>query len=70
MRKWLKEAREKKGLTMKSVAVAAGISECYYCQIESGKRNAAPNVAKKIASVLGISWVKFFEESTETEVLT
>ena len=61
MRDWLKEARHKMGLTLKSVATSAGISECYYSQIENGKRNASPPVAKRIASVLGVSWQKFFE---------
>ena len=65
MRKWLKEAREKSGFTMKSVATAANISECYYSQIENGKRNAAPSVAKRIATVLNIPWVLFFEDSAE-----
>lgn len=61
MRSWLKELRAKQGHTLKAVANAAGISECYYSQIENGKRNASPSVAKKIAAFLGISWAKFFE---------
>lgn len=61
MRTWLKEARTNRGLTLKHVATAAGISECYYSQIENGKRNASPPVAKKIAAVLNISWQLFFE---------
>ena len=61
MRKWLKEIREQKGLVMKVVADAAGISECYYSQIEGGSRNASVPVAKKIAEALGFSWQKFFE---------
>lgn len=67
MRKWLKEIREKSGLTMKSVANAANISECYYSQIENGKRNATPSVAKRIAEVLGFTWTRFFDEATEKE---
>ena len=61
MRNWLKEARVKKELTMKSVATAAGISECYYSQIENGIRNCPVPTAKKIAEVLGFDWQKFFE---------
>lgn len=61
MRKWLREIRAEKGFTLKKVASAAGISECYYSQIENGKRNATPPVAKKIAAFLGFSWEKFFE---------
>ena len=62
MRTCLKEARQKFGKTMKQIADAAGISECYYCQIETGARNASVPVAKKIAEVLELPWEKFFEE--------
>lgn len=65
MRDWLKKVRTEKGLTLKNVSKAAGISECYYSQIENGRRNASPYVAKKIATVLGIQWEKFFELTQE-----
>lgn len=61
MRAWLKKARTEKGLTLKNVSKSAGISECYYSQIENGRRNASPTVAKRIATVLGIPWENFFE---------
>ena len=61
MRKWLKKIRTKANKTMKNVAENAGISECYYSQIENGARNASVSVAKKIAEVLGFDWQKFFE---------
>ncbi|MCI8717324.1 MAG: helix-turn-helix transcriptional regulator [Lachnospiraceae bacterium] len=38
MRKNLKEARQKAGMTQKQVAEYLGISERYYRQIESGQR--------------------------------
>ena len=38
MRKNLKEARQKAGMTQKDVAKRLGISEIGYRQIESGKR--------------------------------
>lgn len=38
MRDWLKEQREKKGLTMKEMAEKLGISEGYYSYIEAGER--------------------------------
>lgn len=62
MRKWLKKMRIAKNMTMKNVASSAGISECFYSQIESGKRNPAVNVAKTIAKTLEFPWEKFFEE--------
>lgn len=61
MRSWLKTLRIKAGKTMKIVAENAGISECYYSQIENGVRNASVPVAKKIAEILGFDWQKFFE---------
>ncbi|MBR3967722.1 MAG: helix-turn-helix transcriptional regulator [Clostridia bacterium] len=60
-RDWLKDIRITSGKTMKEVSSEAEISECYYCQIESGDRNASVSVAKKIAAALGFSWQKFFE---------
>ena len=60
-RDWLKEIRISKNMTMKQVASEAGVSECYYCQIESGSRNASIAIAKKIATVFDIPWTKFFE---------
>lgn len=61
-RTWLKEIREGKGLSMKTVARDSDIAECYYCQIENGTRNASVKVAKRIAEALGFSWQKFFED--------
>lgn len=62
MREWLKKTRQNANMTMKQVAEAVGISECYYSQIENGTRNASVLVAKKIADTLGFSWQRFFEE--------
>jgi len=61
MRIWLKEIRDSRNFTMCEVSERAGISLCYYSQIESGKRNASVTVAKSIASVLNFDWQKFFE---------
>ena len=38
MREWLREKREERGLTMKDMAEKLGISESYYCLVESGGR--------------------------------
>lgn len=65
MRPWLKNIRIEAKRTMKSVSEDAGISECYYSQIENGTRNASVSVAKKIAEVLGFDWQIFFEEETK-----
>ena len=57
MRKWLKDHRTEKGLTMKELGAELGVSESYYCAIENGSRKAELSLpmAKRISEVLGIS---------------
>lgn len=57
MRKWLREARESKGLTMKQMAEKLLISESYYCAIENGtrQRNMDISLAERISETLQIS---------------
>lgn len=38
MRKWLRDLRNEKGLTMKELGEKLHISESYYCAIENGDR--------------------------------
>lgn len=57
----LRALRIKRGMTMKQVAEAAGISESYVCQIERGKQSMPVHTAKKIAAVLGFDWTRFYE---------
>ena len=61
MRPWLRELRKEKGMSRKETAKAAGMSVSYLDSIENGSRNASVPAAKKLASVLGFSWTKFFE---------
>ena len=61
IRAWLEKIRTKKKMTMREVATAAGISECYYSQIESGKRNVPVPTAKAIGAALDFDWQKFYE---------
>lgn len=53
MRKKLKEARLKKGLTHKEMAEAVGILRTSYTNIERGKKNPSIKVVLKIGEVLG-----------------
>lgn len=53
MRKWLRRARESKGLTMKAMGDKLGVSESYYCGIENGTRQKKMDIA--LASALAIS---------------
>lgn len=56
MRSWLKEAREKNGITMSEMAQKLDISLGYYSLIESGKRQQKMDVTllTKISSALGV----------------
>lgn len=60
------EMRKQKKLTQKSVAEQAGIKQNSYCNIEKGKRGVSVETAKRIATVLGFEWTKFFEDAGES----
>lgn len=56
MRAWLKDLRTKNGYTMKVLGSKLGISESYYCAIESGDRQKKMDLslASAIANVFCI----------------
>lgn len=60
MRTWLIELRDDK--TQAEMAAMLGISQQMYCAIEYGKRNPRIKRAKEMARILGIPWIKFYEE--------
>ena len=66
MRSWLKEARERQGLSQKEVASMVGITPQHYNFIENGQRGSPDknNTEKKIAETLGFDWKLFFEDDT------
>lgn len=57
MREWLKEAREKKGFTMKQMGEKLNITESYYCAIEAGTRQRKMDItlAYGLSAALGMS---------------
>lgn len=57
MRKWLRERRTDKGMTMKELGAELGVSESYYCAIENGSRKAELSLpmAKKLSEVFGVT---------------
>lgn len=61
MTNMLLQLREEKKMTQDDVAKKAGIARPYYTMIEQGKRRPSPEVAKKIANVLGFGWTFFYE---------
>ncbi|WP_311650591.1 helix-turn-helix domain-containing protein [Selenomonas artemidis] len=64
---FLRTLRALKNKKQKEVATAAGITGSYYSMIETGERRPSPEVAKKIAVVLGFEneWYKLLEENQE-----
>lgn len=63
MRHWLKELRLRKKMTQSQVAQNVGITTQHYNYIENGERNPSPEIAKKIAVILGFKkhWYKLFD---------
>ena len=50
----VKAWREYRGQTQEALAVLAGISKAYLCQIETGKRIGAVKTIKAVAKALGV----------------
>lgn len=63
MRTWLISLRGSK--TQQEIAGQCGISQNFYSWIELGERRPSPEVAKKIAAVLGFKWHRFYETDEE-----
>lgn len=61
MRKWLLDIRRRCGMSQRTIAAAAGISQVSYCLIERGEREPRVNTAKRIADALGFEWTRFYE---------
>lgn len=61
MRNWLKELRSQNGYTQTEVANKLGISQNYYCSIESGERQKDLDLSfiTRIASIFNVSieWI-------------
>ena len=57
----IKERREELGMSQKDLAEKVGISQSFLCDIEQGRSKPSIDTALKIAEVLNISDVKFFE---------
>ena len=57
----IKEKRERLGISQKELAEKVGISQSFLCDIEQGRSNPSIDTAIKIAQVLNIDDIKFFE---------
>lgn len=57
----IREKREELGISQKELAERCGIAQSTLCDIEQGRSNPSMPVALKIAQVLKVSDIKFFE---------
>lgn len=53
----LKQLRKERGLTSNELASLVGISRSYLTQIETAKRTASPELLRKIAEAVDVSYV-------------
>ena len=57
----IKEKRERLGTSQKELAEKVGISQSFLCDIEQGRSKPSIDTAIKIAQVLNVADIKFFE---------
>ena len=57
----IKERRERLGISQKELAERAKISQSFLCDIEQGRCKPSIDTAIKIAQVLDVADIKFFE---------
>ena len=57
----IRERREQLGISQKELAEKCGITQSHLCDIEQGRNKPSIDVAVKIAKVLNIRSIKFFE---------
>lgn len=50
----MKRARKRLGLTQQQAAKAGEVSQAHLCNVENGRERASPQLAEKLAGVLGI----------------
>ena len=65
MRIWLKNKREKLGMSQLALACEAGVHVTSVNKYELGIRTPGHKTAKKIAGILGFDWALFYEDAEE-----
>lgn len=60
MRVWLRNCRERCGLTQENLAEKSGISRQMVGHLETGKANPSVKTAMVIADILGFEWTMFY----------
>lgn len=62
--KYLKMIRKKKGLSLRTIEKASGVSNAYLSQVENGKRSVpTPDILMKIHEPLGVSYDELMEKA-------
>ncbi|MDE6141172.1 MAG: helix-turn-helix domain-containing protein [Bacilli bacterium] len=61
-REWLINLRKSSGMSLKEIAQKLNITIQFYCYIENGHRRPSPELSKKIGSLFGFDWTRFFDE--------
>lgn len=66
---WLKMLRLQQGKTQAQIANEANISFSFYSCIENKRRRPSPDVAKRIAAVLGFAdeWYRLLDDKKATD---
>ena len=57
----IRDRREELGLSQKELAENSGITQSFLCDIEQGRSKPSIDVAIKLANVLKVKDIKFFE---------
>lgn len=57
----IREKREELGMSQKELAEKSGITQSFLCDIEQGRSKPSIDVAIKLAKVLKVKDIKFFE---------
>ena len=62
----VREARARRGMSRKALALSADVSERYLAQVESGETNPSIMVLRHVAHALGISLIELLEPQHST----
>lgn len=62
----VREARARRGMSRKALAVGSDVSERYLAQVESGETNPSIMVLRHVAQALGVSLVEMLEPRQES----
>jgi XRE family aerobic/anaerobic benzoate catabolism transcriptional regulator len=57
----VREARARRGMSRKALAMSSAVSERYLAQVESGETNPSIMVLRHVAHALGVSLLELIE---------